>query len=748
MHRQVTLPPSASNGAFTSLAQRIAHGAARRLRWLASLAERAGRLEPSDVSQGTISGRDRCLEIDMTTLAGETLEAAPSALVLSDRRGRIAYFNAAAERLFGYAREEVCGQAVELLLPERYRDDHPNKVQAFFFDPAPIVAGVSRGLRGRRRDGREFPIELTLSSVETGDCKFALATIRDVTDQKRADEELRQSHELLQNSEAIHRTLLDQSANLISLLSLDGRTLEINRTALEAVSLTDDDLVGTYFWSSPWWSNSSELQEQIRTSTAAAAQGEHVNFEVTPPETAGEDRTFDLSITPVLDDEGRPIFLIAEGRDITLHRQREQELQRLVGQIDASHNELERVNESLRESEQRAQVANLAKSEFLANMSHEIRTPMTAILGFSELLLDGELDEVERKRAVYTIQRNGKSLLALINDILDLSKVEAGKLELEYKQVRPGSLLDEVVELLSERASARGNRLECAVEGEIPIEIRTDPTRLKQSLVNLVGNAIKFTENGIVSVAVRRPADTECLEFCVRDSGIGMTDDQVAKIFQPFGQADSSTTRKYGGTGLGLTITKRIADRLGGDVTVSSVPGKGSEFTLSVSTGSLEGVQHTSSLTEGAACHLSHSRQSKTGSLAGRVLLVEDGPDNRRLISFLLQKAGLEPSTAENGQLGSDAALEAWRQGAPYDLVLMDMQMPVMDGYTAAALLRREGYPGPIIALTAHAMSGDAEKCLVAGCDAYLTKPIDVKTFHATLREQLQRDVVGSATET
>ncbi|MAT13957.1 MAG: hypothetical protein CMJ46_01650 [Planctomyces sp.] len=376
--------------------------------------------------------------------------------------------------------------------------------------------------------------------------------------------------------------------------------------------------------------------------------------------------------------------------------------------------------------------ADATKSEFLANMSHEIRTPLTAILGFSEVLQDNDISPREKQNAIQTIHRNGSHLLALINDILDLSKVAAGKLELEYCRTNPRHIVEEVVELLSERARLRHLELVVSYEGKIPALINTDPTRLKQALVNLVGNAIKFTEHGRVEVCLRYESVHNKLIFEVIDSGIGMTPEQVERIFRPFGQADSSTTRKYGGTGLGLTITKMIANMLGGDITVCSEFGVGSRFHFWMVA---EVLDHEN---EETAPSPRPGKVKSSTRRGGRILLVEDGIDNQRLISFLLRKEGYEVDIVANGKEGVETTVAAWEASTPYDLVLMDMQMPVMDGYTASRELRAKDYPGHIVAITAHAMKGDEMACRDAGCDGYLTKPIDRKALLEAISIRLQ----------
>ncbi|MFI5315368.1 MAG: ATP-binding protein [Myxococcota bacterium] len=423
---------------------------------------------------------------------------------------------------------------------------------------------------------------------------------------------------------------------------------------------------------------------------------------------------------------------IAVVRDLSERRQLRAERNRTES--------LEEANSALREAMLHAEQTTRIKTEFLANVSHEIRTPMTAILGFTEVLLE----EAHRSDAppatvdsLRTIKRNGDYLLALLNDILDLSKIESGRLEVERVTFSPVAVVRDVERLMRVRAEVKAIAFHVEFAGAVPEHVEGDPTRVRQILINLVGNAIKFTEIGEVRLVVRlldEPGPAR-LHFEVKDTGIGITPAERAKLFRPFGQADSSTTRRYGGTGLGLTISKRLTDLLDGTIEVESEPGRGTLFRVQVPAGNLEGVARVAAAQTLAAGEAGAADDE--GRFSGTVLLVEDGLDNQRLISLLLRRVGLEVVTAENGQQAVELVHEAKLSGRRFALVLMDMQMPVMDGYTATRILRRQAFDAPIVALTAHAMDTERSRCLSAGCDDFATKPIDRARFYALLRRHL-----------
>lgn len=414
-------------------------------------------------------------------------------------------------------------------------------------------------------------------------------------------------------------------------------------------------------------------------------------------------------------------------------------------ELDSQASALLEQSNALKAAQVAADAANRAKSNFLANMSHEIRTPMTAILGFADLLREEANDAAARARqidAISTICRNGEHLLTIINDVLDLSKIEAGSMTVERVECSPCQLVADVVSILHVKAESKGVTLRATYETGVPGKVLSDPTRLRQILINLAGNAIKFTHEGEVQLIIRLVAERELLEFDVLDSGIGLTEEQANNLFKPFSQADDTMTRRFGGTGLGLTISRQLAQLLGGDVQlVESIPKQGSRFRVSISTGPLAGVEMhnnpSTSICDGPRSAASPEPNAEASKpLAGiRVLLAEDGIDNQRLIAHILRKSGAEVIIADNGLMAVEHVNRETAAGTRFDVILMDMQMPIMDGHEAATELRNANYPGPVIALTAHAMAGDREKCIAAGCTGFATKPIDRKALIATVAD-------------
>jgi PAS domain S-box-containing protein len=499
------------------------------------------------------------------------VETALDAIVNMDQNGRIVAWNSKAEAAFGWSEQEALGRSLaETIVPPRFREQHTRGLQTY------LTSGVENVLNRRvevyalHRDGREFPVELSIAPIGGGDSVSFCAFVRDITERVQAAE-------------------------------------------------------------------------------------------------------------------------------------------------------------ALRSAKDAAETANQAKTAFLANMSHEIRTPLNGILGFTEVLIDHlDGDREERRDHLQTIRDSGRHLLALINDVLDLSKIESGQMDVEIVRCSPHDIIAEVISILRVRAQERGITLEYFWKSEVPDSMETDPARLRQILMNLAGNAIKFTEVGSVQVAVRLIADASPrLVVDVIDTGVGISSESIERIFDPFVQADNSITRRFGGTGLGLSISRRLARLLGGDLTVESQPGRGSIFTATIAVGSLDGVRlNHSTASDIVRAQPAAVRTGRRTLPPCRILLVEDGATNRKLVTLVLEQAGATVATAENGRAGIEAVGQE-----DFDLILMDMQMPVLDGYSATRELRQQGCRTPILALTAHAMSSDEQKCREAGCSGYLTKPIDPRSL-------------------
>ena len=382
-----------------------------------------------------------------------------------------------------------------------------------------------------------------------------------------------------------------------------------------------------------------------------------------------------------------------------------------------------------------ARAASETKSAFLANVSHEVRTPLTAIIGFTELALKDPGVVGTSRDWLTKVRRNADHLLELLNDVLDLSKIEAGEMHIERIAVDPCELAVSVVDLVRPLAERKGLPIEVSIDQAVPRRIASDPLRLRQILTNLLSNAIKFTDEGGVSIAVCAVGDDR-IAVTVSDTGIGVAPDRLESIFEAFSQADESTTRRYGGTGLGLAVSRAMATLVGGELTVESSWGVGSSFTLSVPANTI-GLPAV----DPAAARLNGGKgKVADDALAGqRVLVVDDVEDNRVLIEALLESRGARVVCVVDGRQGIDAALDARDAGRPFAVVLMDVQMPVLDGHDATRKLREVGYDGWIVSLSANAMAGDAERSLSAGCDRVLSKPIDGRRLIATCAELASR---------
>ncbi len=498
------------------------------------------------------------------------------------------------------------------------------------------------------------------------------------------------------------RSALDSLTEGLLVVDQKQTVVLANEALVKLLGKTNEQLMGTPVADIPWRSaDGGELAATERPWAAALADGRvQRDLQLKLRDVQGVLRTFVVNCSPVLGNAGKAGGVLISLEDIT---------------------QLQESQAMLQSAKEEAEAANRAKSEFLANMSHEIRTPMNAILGFTELLRRGfGKSERESYRYLDTIHHSGRHLLALINDILDLSKVEAGQLVVEPIACAPHEIVRGAVEELRVKAREKGVALELEAVGDLPATVQTDPGRVRQVVLNLLSNAVKFTERGQVTVRMQCRRGRFTVE--VQDSGIGIAEDKIEAMFDPFTQADASISRR-GGTGLGLAISRRLARALGGDLTATSTLGVGTTMRFEFDPGPLAGVAwlRPDEVLAEAAPTAAAERRTRWKIPSSRVLVVDDGPENRELVSLVLADQGLWVEEAENGQVTLDLL-----EHASFDLILMDMQMPVLDGFEATRRLRTRGLQTPIMALTANAMKGYEEELLAVGCTAYLTKPVDI----------------------
>ena len=554
----------------------------------------------------------------------------------------------------------------------------------------------------------------SLQRDDQGRLQRMTSVVKDITDRRISEQKLAQNEHRLQQ-------VVDGASVGIAFVKTTGQLVSANDAALRmlGVSRTQFDHEGYD------WTNSIRHEDRAKANTIVdelKASGRMPPREILLSHIGGKLQPVQLSsISVSAEDDEHVVFL-----------------------VDLS--EQKRFEQSIDEARQSAETANATKSEFLANMSHEIRTPMSAIIGYLDILARN-LTEPDDLKCVSIIRHNSRFLLEIINDILDISKIEAGKLDLQKKRFRPERLLADVRSLMDVRAAEKDLELNFEFDGEIPKTIRSDDKRLKQILVNLIGNAIKFTEDGSIDLRVHFLKAEQLLAFDVIDTGIGIQLKLLAKLFQPFTQADTSLNREFGGTGLGLTISQRLANLLGGEILAESESGKGSVFSLRVAVGSLEDVSMTVPNLSARIADPKPKTDIDLPRLSGRILVVDDRRDIRHIAKHILEEVGACVVEAEDGKQAIDCIQQAESVREEFDLIVMDMQMPVMDGYEATRQLRASGFDKPIVALTAHAMRGDRKRCIDAGCSDYLTKPLDRRQFVNLLASRMEAPENGSTTE-
>ena len=617
-------------------------------------------------------------------------------LVADAQTKRFVCANPSICRMLGYSEKELLQLGVADIHPK----DWLAHVVSEFESQVRGEKNLSPSLPCLRKDGSVFYADVNASAGIVHERKCSVAFFADVTDRKLAEEALHKERQRFND-------ILEKLPVMICLLTPDYQVPFANRRFREHFGESHGRRCFEYIF------HRTEPCPECPSFTPLKTHAPHHWESATP-----NGSYVDIYDFPFTDVDGSPLIL----------------------EMDIDTTERKRAERELIRASQAAQAANRAKSEFLANMSHEIRTPMTAILGFTDLLTAPNLPYQEQRAFLAGIQRNGKALLELISEILDLSRIEAGQLTLENADCPLQQIIDDVLSVVQVRAEEKGLDLEVDYMFPLPETIHTDPVRVRQVLTNLMGNAVKFTQRGAVRTTVRCTRETDRsrrMQFAVSDTGIGIPADKIGELFEPFTQVDGSSTRRYGGTGLGLAISRRLAKALGGDVEVTSQLGKGSTFTLTIDAGPPKGVRMLQSFQVPSTTEEQPSSTEHQVTLHGRVLLAEDVPDIYVVLRQILKKMNLELEMAEDGRLACEMADKSKTEGRPYDLILMDIQMPRMNGYEATRWLRQHGWEGPIVALTAHALVGDREKCLEAGCDDYVAKPITAKGLRDVLARYL-----------
>lgn len=778
------------------------------------------------------------------------IEASPSGMIMIDNCGRITLVNSQIERLFGYSREELLGNPIEILVPESARTKHPVYRESFTKNPTVRSMGVGRDLFGLRKDGTQIPVEIGLNPIEAEGQPFVLASIVDITERKRAEERL--------------RLVVEASPSGMIMVDQHGVIVLVNAQVERLFAYTREELIGQkieVIVPEKFRPNHPAQRAKFFADPKARAMG--AGRDLYGAKKDGTEFPVEIGLNPITTEAGQ--FVLASIVDITERRRSEEALLKAKEELEIRVNERTR---ELAEARDQAQAASKMKSEFVANMSHEIRTPMNAIIGMCNVLLRTNLEERQYQYA-NNIRDGANALLTVINDILDFSKIEAGRLELDSVDFDPVRIVESTCELLA--PSARGKRLSLMahIEPSMPSQLRGDPERIRQVLINLASNAIKFSEHGEVVVRATLESSSEGIahvRFAITDQGIGITEEQQAKLFKPFVQADGSISRRFGGTGLGLSICKRLVQLMNGTIGVDSTLGVGSTFwfvvpletrgesagvnlreelrevrvlivddesqssqilhnyvlswgmkadTVSSAKEALSSLRRgyldedrfrlaiidyvlpdqnalelaseiltdpaiantklvlltafdapglgTQAIASGFKAYLtkpvrrSHLldsivsvcgggetimsstaadiRLKKANQVVARdelILIAEDYPINQQVAQLYLDEMGFASHVAGNGT----EALEALSK-TDYDLILMDCQMPELDGFSTTQAIRKAelltGRHIPIIAMTAHAMGGDRERCLSAGMDDYITKPVDPDQLRRTL---------------
>jgi two-component system, sensor histidine kinase and response regulator len=622
------------------------------------------------------------------------LEIALHAFVEVDSDGFVTDWNSQAESTFGWPGTEILGRPAQILIPPRNREDYKRQIRQIL-DSAPLESPQAPiSARALHRDGHEFPVELSMATIPHGGCYRLGAFVRDLTQRKQLESALYESDER-------NRVILDHIEDGYCEVDLRGNYLAVNDAYCRMFNRTKEEVFGGSYKQYLDTDRVALLREVYQTVYRTGVPVKSLEYEYKPG------RFLEQSVSLKKNAKGEPVGFVSVIRDCTQRKLYEQELAK---------------------AKEAAEAASKAKSAFLANMSHEIRTPMNGILGMTELALSTELTG-EQHEFLSMVRTSADALLVIINDILDYSKIEAGKVTLDPVPFNLAELVGDAMKSVAIPAHKKGLELAFHIDNEVPLELVGDAARLRQILLNLTGNAIKFAEKGEVVIDVRleeRTGDEVKLHVEVRDTGIGIAAEKQSRLFQPFEQADTSTTRQYGGTGLGLAISKRLVQLMDGAMGVQSEPGIGSTFFFTVRLGLAPALVHSPAL-------LTMDLHSM------RVLIIDDNATNRRILEEITRRWEMEPVTAASGQEGLEELTAAWASGRPFHLVLLDEQMPAMDGLEVIHRIRADSRlrGATIMMLTSSDQTTSLARCRQMGVDTYLIKPIKPSELLAKIRHAL-----------